>query len=164
MFDAMLVTDKNSDIESNAAAFTEAFERIIMPIYKRDFGTEFGIESVLETNPFSSEEIIDCNIITEGLDKYAKFELFGKILLLGVQLIDSTDLGIEGLKIKSYLTQTESEKGYRENSILRIAFLAEYNGQKFRRVYLINSATGNVEITTVQVSENEMPEQTNYFR
>lgn len=166
MYDDMLVTDHHSDVNGNAEAFTESFERIIMPIYKRDFGTELGIESVIETYPFTPEEIIKCDIETEGLDKYKKFELLGKILQLGIQLIESTDIGIEGLKIKSYLNQTESENGYRDNSVLRLAFLAEYNGQPFRRIYLVNSAAGTVEIKTELLNKDTQKNfaETNYFK
>lgn len=170
MKDIMSLTDADNNAKEHVDTFTESFERFIMPIYEREFGSTTGIESALETYDFTEDELVKCEIDTENLDKYRKFELLGKILLLGIKLIESADLGVKDFKILSYLTQTEAEKGYREMSVLRVAFKAQYKNQKIHRVYLIHSNSGKIEIqnsyeelsdTDANTSESA---ETNFFK
>lgn len=167
MHNTTLVTNKGQDANANIAAFTESFERIIMPIYEREFGSVTGIESVLEAYPFSEEELFKEDQDTTNLTRTQKFELLGKILQLGISLFQSEDLGIKDFKVLSFLSQIEAESGYRNQSVLRIVFKAKYKDKKMYRAYLIHSHNGSIEIKTKYEdfnAESDYSLETNFFK
>ena len=167
MSDTMSITDGGINVADNVAAFTESFERIVMPIYEREFGSTVGIESVLEVYPFTEAELVHCTFSTEGVEHYTRFTVFGKVLQLGIALIESADLGVKDFKILSYLIQTEPEPECKEPSVLRVAFKAQYKDKKIHRVYLIHSSTGTYELKNSMEpinAEDTASDETNFFK